>query len=278
MRRPGDGLVVLGGSQHDGHRAADLDQRRDPPYGRGRGAVVAADRPRAAGEQVGRRGERAGAARCRPSGGCRHSAPRPGDRTTSASGAAFTLPTSVTTVSSPAASSAAGSPRRDGRAARRRRPGERLVAGFLRAAGAQPRRGAEMLGGRVRQEYVDARPSARQRDRGTDQAGTDHLDRAGQEATRRGVHRHAARLGDRRPERPGPTGPGLVGPERPVVALGVEHAAATAAVVLVDHRSLHGCPGRDRGVEGGVRLLRDQIDAGLAGLMERAVARGRCRT
>ncbi len=204
MRRPGNGLVMLGRRQHHGHRAADLDQRGNPPYGRGRGAVVPADRPRASGEQVRGGSEWSGALaaghrvaaditrRGRVTGHLHqrrrlHAAHVGDDRV---------VPGRVERS-------------RDGLAEmvgrHRHHHQHRLVTGLLRAPGSQPRRGAQMLGGRVRQEYVDARPSAGERDRGTDQAGTDHLDRAGQEATRRGVHRHAARLGDRRPERPGPT-------------------------------------------------------------------------
>jgi hypothetical protein len=57
------------------------------------------------------------------------------------------------------------------------------------AAGTEPGRGADVLGGRVVQHRLDAGPSARETDRRAEQAGPDHLDRTGQRLT----HRRAPR-------------------------------------------------------------------------------------
>ena len=169
------------GSISSGRGSALEHERLDQAH-RARVAPRRGASPPTGGRRRGPRWRPAGrSARCRPSGGSRRSAPGRSRRTrsaTAASGAALTLPTSVTTASvRPSASTTAP-------AIVRGRHGHhdqlRPVGRRRGASGAEPGGRADVLGRRVAQHDVEPEAAAHERDRRADEARPDDLDRAGE--------------------------------------------------------------------------------------------------
>lgn len=176
VRRPGDGAVVLGRAQPHRHRAADLHQALDSALGIGGGVTAWTDRPRAAVEQAGRRGQRpralaaghrvAADVAAQP-GVSRHGLERRGLHAADV-GDHGLRPGRVER----GADRLAQVVRRHGDD---HQPG--LVALGAGAARAQPGRGAHVAVLGVGEQHLDAGTAAGERDRRTDQAGADDLDR-----------------------------------------------------------------------------------------------------
>ena len=137
------------------------------------------DRPRPAVEQRGRRGERSGPLAAGHRVGAHVARQRSSStsaRVTASSGAALTLPTSVTTAS--VVRQRLG--HHLGQVVGRHRDHHQLGAYVVRVdvRGAEHGRDPEVLEADVAQRDVDAVAAQRQRDRRTQQAGADDQDRA----------------------------------------------------------------------------------------------------